>query len=97
MAEQKEKHGFKFNLYFVVQKENYHEMEDIMLVGKQYNADRVFLSRIHDWNTLNNFSEHNIFDSTHPQYLAFREKLADLTNNYGASDLVDPNTLRQLH
>ena len=97
MAEQKEKHGFKFNLYFVVQKHNYHEMEEIMLLGKNYNADRVFLSRIHDWNTLDNFSDHNIFDSTHPQYPAFRQKLADLKNNYGTSDLLDPKTLRQLH
>ena len=29
IAELKEKHNFRFTLFFVVQKDNYHEMEDI--------------------------------------------------------------------
>lgn len=78
MAEQKQKHGFRFILHFVVQKDNYHEMEDILMLGKKYNADRVWLNRIQDWNTFSNFSEHNIFDVKHPHYPLLQEKISKL-------------------
>jgi len=86
MAEQKQKYGFRFVLYFVVQKDNYHEMEDIMMLGKSYNADRVLLSRIQDWNTFSNFSEHNIFDSTHPQNPQLQQHLEKLKQFYKSKD-----------
>jgi|TARA_B100000900_G_scaffold394431_1_gene391841 sulfatase maturation enzyme AslB (radical SAM superfamily) len=86
MAEQKQKYGFRFVLYFVVQKDNYHEMEDIMMLGKSYNADRVLLSRIQDWNTFSNFGEHNIFDSTHPQNPQLQQHLEKLKQFYKSKD-----------
>ena len=64
MAEQKQKHGFSFILHFVVQKENYHEMEAIIDLGEQYGADRVFLNKIEDWGTLDDFQTQNIWGST---------------------------------
>ena len=62
ISQLKQRHGFRFILHFVVQKDNYHEMQDIVTLGEQYHADRVWLSRIQDWNTWANFDEHNIFD-----------------------------------
>ena len=64
MAEQKRKHGFSFILHFVVQKDNYHEMETIIDLGEQYGADRVYLNKIEDWGTLDNFQTQNIWGST---------------------------------
>lgn len=62
----KAKHGFDFILHFVVQKDNYHEMEDILQLGQKYNATRVCLNKIEDWNTFDNFAGMDIFNSTHP-------------------------------
>ena len=63
MAEQKRKHGFSFILQFVVQKDNYHEMEAIIDLGEHYGADRVYLNKIEDWGTLDDFGSQNIWGS----------------------------------
>ncbi len=55
IAEAKRKHGFKFMLYFVVQKDNHHEMDDMLALGEQYGADRVNFSLIEDWGVLPDF------------------------------------------
>jgi wyosine [tRNA(Phe)-imidazoG37] synthetase (radical SAM superfamily) len=95
ISELKHKHQFRFTLYFVVQKDNYHEMEDIVSLGEKYNADRVWLSRIQDWNTWGNFSEHNIFDNDHPLHKNYTKSLNRLIAM--KSSLVEEATLRQLH
>ena len=66
MAEQKQKHGFRFILHFVVQKDNYHEMETIINLGEQYGADRVWLNKIEDWGTSDDFHTQNIWGT--PDY-----------------------------
>jgi len=66
MAEQKQKHSFRFILHFVVQKDNYHEMENIIELGEQYGADRVWLNKIEDWGTADNFQSQDIWDK--PDY-----------------------------
>ena len=91
----KDGHGFRFILHYVVQKDNYHEMEDIVTLGEKHNADRVWFSRIQDWNTWNNFSEHNIFDVQHPQHSDYRKHLKKLVKRQ--SKIVEEKTLRQLH
>lgn len=63
ISQLKQKHKFIFRLHFVVQKDNYHEMEAIVELGKKYGADHVWLDRIQDWNVMQNFQEQNIFDS----------------------------------
>ena len=73
MAEQKLKHGFRFILHFVVQKENYHEMETIIDLGEQFGADRVWLNKIEDWGTIADFDSHNIWHT--PEY---QEQLANV-------------------
>ena len=55
IADAKIKHGFKFILYFVVQKDNHHEMDDMLALGEQYGADRVNFSMIEDWGVLPDF------------------------------------------
>jgi len=55
IADAKQKHGFKFILYFVVQKDNHHEMDDMLALGERYGADRVNFSLIEDWGVLPNF------------------------------------------
>lgn len=95
ISELKDKHGFRFIMHFVVQKNNYHEMEDIVMLGEKYNADRVWFSRIQDWNTWSDFSEHNIFSVQHPQHSDYRIQLDKLVKLN--SKIVEEATLRQLH
>lgn len=95
ISQLKHRQGFKFVLHFVVQKDNYHEMKDIVLLGEKYNADRVWFSRIQDWNTWSDFREHNIFDHGHPQHQHFREYLTKLMDM--KSSIVESATLTQLH
>jgi len=95
ISELKDKHGFRFIMHYVVQKDNYHEMEDIVMLGEKYNADRVWFSRIQDWNTWNNFKEYNIFDVQHPQHSDYRIQLDKLVKLN--SKIVEEATLRQLH
>ena len=59
----KGQHGFRFVLHFVVQKDNYHEIETMIDLGEQYGADRVWLNRIEDWGAMGDFGSQNIWDS----------------------------------
>mgnify|MGYP002343972820 CR=1 FL=1 len=63
MAEQKQKHGFRFILHYVVQKDNFHEMQEIIDLGEQYGADRVWLNKIEDWGTMDDFKSQDIWHS----------------------------------
>jgi len=55
------KKDFRFILHFVVQKDNYHEMENIIELGEQYSADRVWLNKIEDWGTIDDFKTQDVF------------------------------------
>ena len=95
MAEQKQRHGFRFILHFVVQKDNYHEMEDIIELGKQYGADRVWLNKMEDWNVLDNWEEINIFNPQHPLHNDYKQNL-DKVRTYlgeGKKPMVEIPTL----
>jgi len=67
MAEQRQKHGFRFILHFVVQKDNYHEMEAMIDLAERFGADRVWLNKIEDWGTTDDFHTQDIWRS--PEYL----------------------------
>jgi MoaA/NifB/PqqE/SkfB family radical SAM enzyme len=67
MAKQKQKHGFTFVLHFVVQRDNYHEMAKIIDLGEKYGADRVWLNKIEDWGTMEDFNTQDIWDTEHYQ------------------------------
>jgi len=73
ISQLKKKHDFRFILHFVVQKANYHEMEDIIELGRQYNADRVVLNRITNWQTFSDFNWHDVVSPTHPEHQQFQE------------------------
>ena len=83
MAKQKQKHGFRFILHFVVQKDNYHEMEDIIHLGKQYGADRVWLNKMEDWNVFDNFDQMNIFSPDHPLHNDYQDRLEQVKSYLG--------------
>ena len=89
MAEQKHKHGFRFILHFVVQKDNYHEMEDIIKLGKKYNVDRVWLNKIEDWYVSSNFNDNNIFSVSHPLHADYQSRLKRIVP-YLALDKKNP-------
>ena len=84
ISQLKKKHNFRFILHFVVQKENYHEMEDIIELGKQYGADRVWLNRITDWQTFSDFNWHDVVAPAHPEHKQFQEEFARIktTDNF---------------
>lgn len=58
---------FKIHFHFVVQQKNYHEIEPFIELGVKYNADKIFLNRITNWNTLPNFKTHAVADKTHSE------------------------------
>ena len=72
IANLKQKHNFKFILHFVVQKDNYHEMEKIIDLGEQYGADRVWLNKIENWNTFKDWKEQDIFDPLHSDNMGYK-------------------------
>ena len=84
ISQLKKKHNFRFILHFVVQKENYHEMEDIIELGKHYGADRVWLNRITDWQTFSDFNWHDVVAPAHPEHKQFQEEFARIktTDNF---------------
>jgi len=73
MAEQRQRYGFRFILHFVVQRDNYHEMDAIIDLAEQYGADRVWLNKIEDWGTMTDFGDQNIW-----QTAAYQEQLSRL-------------------
>jgi wyosine [tRNA(Phe)-imidazoG37] synthetase (radical SAM superfamily) len=83
ISELKDKHGFRFIIHYVVQKDNYHEMEDIILLGKKYNADRVWLNKIEDWNVSPKFKERDIFRASHPLHGDYRRRLKKIETYLG--------------
>jgi len=74
---------FKIHFHFVAQQQNYHEIESFIELGIKYNADKIFLNRITDWNTLSNFNTHAVADTTHPEnkkLLEILDKIKDKEN-----------------
>ena len=58
---------FKIHYHFVVQQKNYHEIESFIELGMKYSADKIYLNRITDWNTLSNFKTNAVADKDHPE------------------------------
>ena len=85
----KKKHNFRFILHFVVQKGNYHEMEDIIELGKQYGADRVWLNKIEDWGTMDDFKDHNIFNPAHNEHTQYQTLLDNLKQRAEGNNLIE--------
>ncbi len=96
ISELKKKHNFRFILHFVVQKDNYHEMENIIDLGKQYGADRVWLNKIEDWGTMDDFQDANIINPKHPLHKDYQLQLAQIKpylDRTGRRPIVEVSTL----
>ena len=63
----KEIKNFDVHLHFVVQQKNYHEIEEIIELGLKYNVDKIFLNKITDWNTIENFKEQAVWMKSHKE------------------------------
>jgi MoaA/NifB/PqqE/SkfB family radical SAM enzyme len=63
----KEIKNFDVHLHFVVQQKNYHEIEEIVELGLKYNVDKIYLNKITDWNTIENFKEQAVWMKTHKE------------------------------
>ena len=75
----KEKHGFKLHLHMVVQQDNWHEMEQMVELGRKYNADTVYFNSIEDWNTNMDMSTQKFKKSAEFVDLASRLKNDSIT------------------
>jgi len=72
---------FRFVMQFVVQKHNYHEMEAIVELARLYGADRIWLNRITDWQTFDDFREHDVVSVTHPEHTEFQKAFEKIKTN----------------
>ena len=85
---------FDIHLHFVVQRENYREIEQLIEIGIRHGVDKIFLNRITDWNTMVDFKDHAVADSDHPQNSELREIIEKIANiDYGIKDFVEYRTL----
>lgn len=90
IARMKDEIGFRFTLQFVVQKNNYREMSDIIELGKKYKADRVWLNKIEDWNVMGDWRDQNIFRSDHPEHKQFQAELDKIKPHIDQGDSIVP-------
>ena len=74
--ELKRKHNFKFVLHFVVQKQNYLELETMAKLAESCGADRLWFNRITNWNTFSDFAYEDVLDARNDEY----EKCMDAIN-----------------
>jgi len=93
ISELRKKHNFRFILHFVVQKGNYYEMEKIVDLGEQYGADGVWLNKIEDWGTMNDFKEHNIFNPAHNEHAQYQTLLENLKQRAEGNNFIEAPTL----
>ena len=92
MAEQKHKHGFRFILHYVVQKDNFHEMQEMIDLGEQYNADRVWLNRIEDWGTMDDFKSQDIWNTQ--EYMEQLDKVIQRKQQRGDRFIECPTLMK---
>jgi len=81
MSDLKRRHGFKLILHFVVQRDNFHEMQKIIDLGRHYGVDNVWLNKIEDWNTMGDFDRQDIWHT-----VDFKEQLAGVVSRIHESD-----------
>jgi MoaA/NifB/PqqE/SkfB family radical SAM enzyme len=92
MAEQKHKHGFRFILHYVVQKDNFHEMQEMIDLGEQYNDDRVWLNRIEDWGTMDDFKSQDIWNTQ--EYMEQLDKVIQRKQQRGDRFIECPTLMK---
>ena len=74
IVEQKNKHGFNFGMHYVVQRDNYKEMSEIITLAKKFKVDRLWLNKIEDWNVIDDWAQQDIFSEVHPMHRDFQRE-----------------------
>lgn len=69
------------------------EMEKIVDLGEQYGADGVWLNKIEDWGTMNDFKEHNICNPAHNEHAQYQTLLENLKQRAEGSNFIEAPTL----
>lgn len=69
--------GYKIYLHMVVQKQNWHEMKEMLAICERYRFDGVFFNLIQDWNTGQDIKEQTAFTKTDE----FKHTVAELKKN----------------
>jgi molybdenum cofactor biosynthesis enzyme MoaA len=83
IVEQKNKHGFDFVIHYVVQRDNYHEMSEMVALAEKFEVDGLWLNKIEDWNVMGDWALQDIFSNAHPRHQDFIqefEKIKPLLN-----------------
>jgi len=70
----------KIQLNFVVQKENYNEMRDFVILGKEWKADKIIFTPLRNWGTYSNesFSVHDVLSVESPYFKEIEKILTEL-------------------
>jgi len=71
----KKDHRFKIVFHYVIQRANYTEMTDMVHMAEHFRADKVWLNKITDWNTMDNFPEHDVTNANNVSHLHYRSEL----------------------
>lgn len=74
IADLKSTHKFQLAMHFVIQRENFHEMEMFIELAAKYKADRVYLNKIEDWQVMDNWPDQDIFNQHHPLHEQFKRE-----------------------
>ena len=82
----KKQYGFEFILHVVVQKDNYHEMEQMVDLAEQYGADRIWFNRITNWNTHASFAEVDVADENNAHHSHYLEMLSKIKHRAASYD-----------
>lgn len=67
-------------LNFVIQQNNFRQIEDFMKFAEEYDADAVEFQRLGNWGTFSDeeFKQRNVFDSSHLLYAEACQGLKDV-------------------
>ena len=97
----------ELRLDFCIQKENYKEIPLMAQLGVSNKADKVYFSRITDWNTFwtggrmgegeNKFKENDVFDTEHPDHDDFLEVVGSSELEHECIDLGNIAGYRHAH
>lgn len=62
---------------FVVQQNNYHEMNDFVILGKRWNADTIYFAPLDNWNTHSNtdYMKRAVHKKTHAEHNLLVEEI----------------------
>ncbi len=65
----------------------------LLVPGEQYGADRVWLNKIEDWGTMDDFKDHNIFNTAHNEHTQYQTLLDNLKQRAEGNNLIEAPTL----